>query len=242
VGSRSSAGSSSPKAAREATAQREHQERQAPRPTIYNDCAGVRLYLYRSPIENKRLAPYPCGSFLSLPRPITSFPSRPEAIAKPLLSLYLVPYVSSVGMAPQKVHWRITQLQYLLLKYSQQPLRGTSSLLQMTPRCASTWAQCRSCSVVSWSTCLRSSVALCCCLANCSRSSRSRSAYSGSCSSCSCSRSTDSCPTCSRSRRCRFCSCFLQSPNSMRAHSSLATAHAASPSVDGRVPCCPAAL
>jgi hypothetical protein len=27
-------------------------------------------------------------------------------------------------MATQKVHWRITQLQYLLPEYSQQPLRG----------------------------------------------------------------------------------------------------------------------
>jgi hypothetical protein len=52
-----------------------------------------------------------------------------------LLSLYLGPYVSSVHMATQKVHWRITQLQYLLLNYVNRVLRSsTSNFLELRKR------------------------------------------------------------------------------------------------------------
>lgn len=73
-------------------------------PTIYNVTAGVRLYLCRLRIENKRLAPYPCDSLLSQPSLITSFSygdysrSQGTALATPLSSTMKEPF-----SAPLKV-------------------------------------------------------------------------------------------------------------------------------------------
>ena len=153
VGCRSSTSSSSLEGCPRSYRSREHQERQASRPTIYNDRRDQALLVSVADREQAsgplplRLPPKPTlldhllplaprSKTGSLPPPLSAEDAAgcatgstrsfqaPMYSKSGLLSLYLGPYVSSVRMATQKVHWRITQLQYLLLKYSQQPLRG----------------------------------------------------------------------------------------------------------------------
>ena len=104
VGCRSSTSSSSLEGCPRSYRSREHQERQASRPTIYNDRRGQALLVS---VANREQAsgPLPVRFSLKPTPPITSFRSRPQAKLA-LCLLLLVPRMQPVALralpAPSK--------------------------------------------------------------------------------------------------------------------------------------------